>query len=81
MSREKDPREWLHYAENDQRAAKALIEAEIYEHCVFHCQQAVEKLLKAIIVKQTGDRPPAFMTCGPCWSGSQFRSFPMMWPN
>ena len=57
MSRESDPLEWLRYAEIDRRAAKHLLEAGEYETCAFHCQQAIEKLLKAVIVKQTGQRP------------------------
>jgi HEPN domain-containing protein len=28
-----------------------------YRDVAFHCQQAVEKLLKAVIVQQTGQRP------------------------
>ncbi|MBI3243775.1 MAG: HEPN domain-containing protein [Chloroflexi bacterium] len=58
MSRESDPQEWLRFAEIDRRAAKHLLEAGEYETCAFHCQQAVEKLLKAVIVKQTGQNPP-----------------------
>jgi len=58
MSREKDPKVWLRYAESDRQAAKPLLETGFYEHCAFHCQQAIEKLFKAIIVKQTGERPP-----------------------
>lgn len=58
MNREDNPKEWLRHAETDRRAAKALLEDGEYEPCAFHCQQAVEKLLKAIIVKQTGQRPP-----------------------
>lgn len=57
MNREDNPREWLHYAENDQRAAQTLFESGEYEARTFHCQQAVEKFLKAVIVKQTGKRP------------------------
>jgi HEPN domain-containing protein len=58
MSREKDYREWLRFAESDRQAARALLTAGFYEQSAFYCQQAIEKLLKAIIVKQTGDRPP-----------------------
>lgn len=58
MSRESDPKEWLRYAEIDRRAAKHLLDDGDYEACAFHCQQAVEKLLKAIVVKQAGERPP-----------------------
>ena len=57
MSREGSPKEWLRHAEMDQRAAKTLLASGEYEPCAFHCQQAVEKLLKAIIVQQTGQRP------------------------
>lgn len=57
MNREDNPKEWLRHAETDRRAAKSLLEDNEYETCTFHCQQAVEKLLKAIIVKQTGKRP------------------------
>lgn len=58
MKREDNPQEWLRYAENDRRAATHLYEAALYEQAAFHCQQAVEKLLKAIIVQQTQQRPP-----------------------
>jgi len=58
MSRETEPREWLRVAEVDHRAAKHLLDNADFEACAFHCQQAVEKLLKAIIVKQTNQRPP-----------------------
>jgi HEPN domain-containing protein len=58
MNREDNPKEWLRYAENDRSSARHLLASEDYEACAFHCQQAVEKLLKAIIVKQTGQRPP-----------------------
>jgi HEPN domain-containing protein len=57
MNREENPQEWLQYAESDRLAAKELLADKLYTHCAFHCQQAVEKLLKAIIVKQTGRRP------------------------
>lgn len=58
MSREKNPLEWLRHAENDRRAAQVLLADGFYEQSVFYCQQAVEKSLKATIVKQTNERPP-----------------------
>ena len=58
MSREDNPQEWLRLAENDRRVARLLLADGEYDTCAFHCQQAVEKLLKAIIVKQTGQAPP-----------------------
>jgi HEPN domain-containing protein len=57
MSRENNPQEWLRYAENDRQAAIKLLELGFYEQCTFYCQQAVEKLLKALLVLQTGRRP------------------------
>jgi HEPN domain-containing protein len=58
MSREINAKEWLRVAEIDRRAAKHLLDDGDYEVSVFHCQQAIEKLLKAVIVKQTSQRPP-----------------------
>jgi HEPN domain-containing protein len=58
VSSEEDVREWMAYAERDRRAARHLLESGDYEAYVLHCQQAVEKLLKAGIVSQTGERPP-----------------------
>ncbi len=58
MSRETDVRAWLEYAEADRRSAYNAMRAADYRDVAFHCQQAVEKLLKAVIVRQTGCRPP-----------------------
>lgn len=58
MSREGQPLNWLHASEKDRQAAYVLLGQNLPEPCVFHCQQAVEKLLKAIIVLQTQKRPP-----------------------
>ncbi len=58
MSREGNPQEWLRAAERDRLTAQHLLTADHYEACAFYCQQAIEKLLKAIIVKQTNQRPP-----------------------
>lgn len=57
MNREDNPKEWVRHAETDRRAARLLLRDGEYEPCAFHCQQAVEKLLKAVIVKQTNQRP------------------------
>jgi HEPN domain-containing protein len=58
MINETDVQEWLAYAEADRQAAEHLLESDDYMACAFHCQQAVEKLLKAIIVAETQKRPP-----------------------
>ncbi len=42
-------KKWLDDAQRDLRAAEALFQAELYDRCVTHCQQAVEKSVKAIL--------------------------------
>ena len=58
MINETDVQDWLAYAEADRQAAEHLLESGDYMACAFHCHQAVEKLLKAIIVAETQKRPP-----------------------
>ena len=58
MNRETDVRAWLEYAEADRRSAYNAMGADDYRDVAFHCQQAVEKALKAVIVYRTGQRPP-----------------------
>jgi HEPN domain-containing protein len=58
VSRETDVCAWLEYAEADCHSAYNAMAAADYRDVAFHCQQAVEKLLKAVIVQQTGQRPP-----------------------
>lgn len=40
---------WLHRARRDLYAAKLLISGEAHAEALFHCQQAVEKALKAFL--------------------------------
>jgi HEPN domain-containing protein len=54
---EADVRSWLKYAEADRRSARNAMAAADYRDVAFHCQQAIEKLLKAVIVWQTEQRP------------------------
>ncbi|MBI9037700.1 MAG: HEPN domain-containing protein [Bacteroidales bacterium] len=43
---------WIAFAEKDLQAAKQLLDGNEIENIVlFHCQQAIEKLLKAILVE------------------------------
>ena len=44
--------DWIYYAENDLNTAKILIEYDtpITSSIAFHCQQAIEKYLKAYLV-------------------------------
>ena len=58
MISETDVQQWLAYAEADRQAAEHLLESGDYIACAFHCHQAVEKLLKAIIVAETQKRSP-----------------------
>ena len=57
-ARAEDVREWLAYAEADRKSAHNALQMADYRDAAFHCQQAIEKLLKAVIVAETGQRPP-----------------------
>ncbi|HHH40697.1 MAG TPA: HEPN domain-containing protein [Chloroflexi bacterium] len=58
MSAETDARVWLEYAEADRHSAYSALAVADYRDVAFHCQQAVEKALKALVVHSTGQRPP-----------------------
>jgi HEPN domain-containing protein len=58
MSDETDLQEWLKYAEEDFASAQILFDGGRYATCAYHCQQALEKVLKAWIVSRTGTTPP-----------------------
>ena len=47
-------RQWLRKAESDLAAAEVLFRAETsdYSACAFHCQQAAEKHIKALLVQR-----------------------------
>ncbi len=47
MSGERDLREWLKYAEEDFASAQVLFDGRRYATCAYHCQQTLEKVLKA----------------------------------
>jgi len=46
---EDELREWLRIAQQDLLAARQLHEGRLYQAACFHCQQAVEKVLKAYL--------------------------------
>jgi len=46
------------YAERDLASARVLVEAGELANALFHCQQAIEKTLKAVILERTGEEPP-----------------------
>jgi len=50
--------QWAERARYDHDTADAMFKAGRYLYVLFCCQQAVEKALKAVIVKRTGKLPP-----------------------
>jgi HEPN domain-containing protein len=55
---EKVVREWLETSDYDLETADAMLKAGRYLYVLFMCQQAVEKLLKAVFVKNKNELPP-----------------------
>lgn len=49
---------WLGLAEYDLKTAKAMLDARRYLYVAFTCQQGIEKILKALYVKEKGKTPP-----------------------
>lgn len=49
---------WLDIAHYDLDTAEAMQNSDRYLYTVFMCQQAVEKLLKAIYIQQNGQEAP-----------------------
>ena len=57
MSQADDVQQWVAYAEADRRAAEHLFDSGDYSICAELCQQMLEKIIKAVIVFRTGERP------------------------
>lgn len=55
---EKTIQYWMDISEYDLQVAKSLLEKGHYLYVGFMCHQAVEKMLKALYVKQTSTMPP-----------------------
>ena len=49
---------WMQLARLDLASAQKSFQGDSYLHCLFGCQQALEKLLKALVVKVTNQSPP-----------------------
>lgn len=49
---------WLQLAQMDLESARKSLQGESYLHCLFGCQQALEKLLKALVTERTHQPPP-----------------------
>jgi len=47
---------WINSAEDDIKTVEALWESRRYHHCLFFCHLVVEKALKALVVKHTGEQ-------------------------
>lgn len=58
MGIDEDIKYWVNIAEYDLESAEAMLEAARYVYVLFMCQQAVEKILKAHVVKTTKSFPP-----------------------
>ena len=55
---DEDTRSWLSYADADMAAAEGLHNLGLDSNALFHLQQAIEKTLKAVLLKKTGAEPP-----------------------
>jgi HEPN domain-containing protein len=44
-------KKWLEYADENLQSAKVLLESELFNPCLQNVQQAVEKMLKALLVE------------------------------
>ena len=55
---DEDVQYWLELARMDRDSARRSLGGESYLHCIFGCQQALEKLLKALVVQSTIQAPP-----------------------
>ncbi len=49
---------WKQLALMDLESSRRSLRGESFLHCIFGCQQALEKLLKALVVRATGNAPP-----------------------
>lgn len=49
---------WVQQAEIDLKSAEKNFEGEIYYVCAFLCQQAIEKIMKAVFMNKTKNSPP-----------------------
>ena len=46
-----ETKKWLEYADENLRSAKLLFDSELFNPCLQNVQQAVEKMLKAVLVE------------------------------
>ena len=55
---EKDIENWVKLADYDIKTADAMFKSHRYLYVMFTCQQAIEKILKALVTKSTKQFPP-----------------------
>ena len=55
---EKDIKYWVDLSEYDIKTANAMFKSRRYLYVLFTCQQSVEKILKALVTKNTKQFPP-----------------------
>jgi len=55
---DKDVRNWVEVSAYDKDTAEAMYKAGRYLYVMFMCQQAVEKMLKGLVMQETGKFPP-----------------------
>jgi HEPN domain-containing protein len=55
---EQDVKYWVDLSRYDIDTAKAMLASGRYLYVLFTCQQSIEKMLKALVVKNTDSFPP-----------------------
>lgn len=55
---EQDVKYWVDLSRYDIETAEAMLASGRYLYVLFTCQQSIEKMLKALVVKNTGSFPP-----------------------
>ena len=63
---DKDILYWINLSKYDIDTAKAMLASRSYLYVLFTCQQAIEKMLKALVVKTPGVFPLKFMIWSNC---------------
>ena len=48
-----ETKKWLDYADENLRSARLLLDSELFNPCLQNVQQAVEKMLKALLMEST----------------------------
>lgn len=58
MDTKKFIRYWLESADDDLKTAQSLFISKRYHHCLFFCHLFIEKIIKALILKKSGQPAP-----------------------